>query len=165
MKSGITVRKSGGSYTERISIGYERQRGEVMAIRLTDIWPPENGKYRALVMQEGGIATFGERTIVQTPVARNGKDHDECWIWSTEIKNHNTDLILAIVRMRAGMDLKIEKSEDGVRGVKFFDADNSFLEFVPFTDDGEGLDWNGKYKHVEIEPAYNDREAQLVTVS
>lgn len=47
-----------------------------MAVRLSKMWPPVNGVQKILIMQEGGVATFGEgeeeRTIVQSPITENG---------------------------------------------------------------------------------------------
>ena len=117
------------------------------------------------VMQMGGCATFGERTIVQTPVHENRSGESECWIWSTTFKKHSEDEILACIRMRPGMDLKIQKNDDDVRGVKFFDPDGNFLEFAPFLKDGTGLEYDRQYEHITIDPPENDMEAQLVLVS
>ena len=45
-----------------------------MEIMMDELWRPAEGTPRILVIQMGGCATFGERTIVQTPVYedRNG---------------------------------------------------------------------------------------------
>ena len=39
------------------------------------------------------------------------------------------------------------------------------MEFAPFTEDGKGLNYEMEYEHISVDPAYNDREAQLVTVN
>ena len=113
----------------------------------------------------GGCATFGERTIVQTPVYEDRNGASECWIWSTTFKSRREDVILACVRMRPGMDLKIQKNDEDVRGVKFYSADGEFLEFVPFLRGGSGLDYGRQYEHITINPPHNNREAQLVLVN
>lgn len=67
--------------------------------------------------------------------------------------------------MKPGMDLKIEKDDEGVRGVKIFGEDDQLIEFISFTQDGEWLDSNGRYNRAYFEPIRNVSEAQVVVVS
>ena len=136
-----------------------------MAIKLRDLWPGEKSKEKVLVMQLGGCATFGDRTIMQTPIHDDRKGGSECWLCSTTMKGWSDDELLSVVKMKAGMDLKIQKNDKGIRGVKFYDPDGAFLEFAPFTEDGKGLNYDLEYEHISIDPANNGHEAQLVIVN
>ena len=116
-----------------------------MSIKLKELWPPRDGMQKIPVYKEGGIAVFGERTIFQSPV------------------DEDVELI-SVIRMSPGLDLEIRKNDEGIRGVKFYKPNGDLLEFAQFSEDGKGLECNNAYDHITIDPANNDREAQLVRV-
>ena len=66
--------------------------------------------------------------------------------------------------MSPGLDLEIRRNDEEILGVKFYKPNGDLLEFTPFSEDGKGLECRKAYDHITIDPANNDREAQLVRV-
>ena len=135
-----------------------------MSIKLKELWPPRDGMQKIPVYKEGGIAVFGERTIFQSPVILR-KGLPECLLWSDPKNRGDEDVeLISIIRMSPGLDLEIRRNDEEIQGVKFYKPNGDLLEFAPFSEDGKGLECNNAYDHITIDPANNDREAQLVRV-
>lgn len=137
-----------------------------MAIKITSIWPPdENGGRRIPVLKLEDCAVLGNHVIFRSEVWHRLNGETECWLWNVSKDSNEEIELLSIIRMECGGELQIQRNDGGTNGVKFYDKDGTFLEFAPFSDDGNGLKCDQHYQHISVDPAYSDQEAQLVKVS
>lgn len=138
-----------------------------MAIKLTTLWPPSvNGGRKIPVLEMGGIAFIGRRTIMQSSVWHSGDgSFSECWLWSIPHDPDEEIELLSIVKMYNDGELEIKRNDEEVQGVKFYDKDGNFIEFAPLAEDGSCLKCDECYRHITIDPVKNDKEVQFVEVS